>query len=303
MINAHPKIFAIGQRYIQNIFEDSVFVEEKVDGSQFSFAKIDGEMIYRSKGKRQMAECPDKLFKNGITYLESIKDIIPENIQFYCEYLSKPKHNTLAYERTPKNYLVLFGAYHIDSDKFYYARSILERYADILNIDIIPTLYYGKIESIEQLKEFLKKDSYLGNSKIEGVVIKNYNKDILLGGHIIPIMCGKYVSEEFKEVHTRNWKKDKTGKGRWETFQEQYQTEARWLKAVQYLRDSGELEQSPKDIGKLMKRVNLDIIEECKEEICEFLWKEFSKELLRKATKGLPEWYKDQLVKESFRND
>ncbi|MBK9272829.1 MAG: hypothetical protein IPM48_14685 [Saprospiraceae bacterium] len=41
-------------------------------------------------------------------------------------------------------------------------------------------------------------------------------------------------------------------------------------------------------------------IEEEKENIKEFLWKEFSGELLRTARSGFPEWYKKKLVEESF---
>lgn len=299
-MNAFPKIFTIGQKYIQNIFEDEVIIEEKLDGSQFSFMKIDGELICRSKGKIQEVECPDKLFQRGINYLLSIKDNIPENLQFFCEYLSKEKHNTLCYERIPQNYFMLFGIYDIDKDLYESRRICLQDYAEILQIDCVPLLYQGKINSLEQLKELLNTVSFCGKSKIEGVVVKNYNKDLMIGGRVIPIMCGKFVSEEFKEVHQKNWSRENTGKGKWQTFKESFCTEARWLKALFYLRDNGELDKSPRDIGKLMKRVNEDITEEEKENIKEFLWKEFGNEVLRTATKGLPQWYKERLAKESF---
>jgi len=301
MISAFPKIFTLGQRYIENIFEDEVIVEEKMDGSQFSFAKINGEMIYRSKGKRQMPECSDKLFKKGIDYLESIKERIPEGIQFYAEYLSKPKHNTLSYERIPKNHFMLFGVYDLNKQNFIWNREFMSNYVNLLEIDMVPTLFQGKISSFEEVKELMNTVSFCGKTKIEGLVIKNYHKDLFVGGHIIPIMCGKFVSEEFKEVHRANWSKDKTNKGKWETFKDNYKTEARWLKAIFYLRDNGELENSPRDIGKLMKRVNEDITEENKEEIKKFLWKYFGKELLRNSTRGLAEFYKEYLAKQNFK--
>ena len=300
MIKAFPKIFAVGQRYVQDIFEDEVEVTEKIDGSQFSVAKIDNELIFRSRGRIQQQDCPDKLFKEGIDYLLSVKDKIPNDTQFYMEYLKKSNHNVLSYGRIPKNHFVLFGVYFFKEDRFLSKSQMLSSYADMIDIESVPVLFKGKIENFEELKKMLQTTSFLGKSKIEGIVIKNYHKDLMLGGHIIPIMCAKYVSEEFKEVHDKNWKREKTVKGRWETFKEKYQTEARWLKSLFYLRDNGELEESPKDIGKLMKRVNLDITEECKEEICEFLWKEFSRELLRQSTKGLAEWYKEYLAKNNF---
>ena len=301
MINAFPKIFTIGQKYIHNIFEDEVEITEKVDGSQFSVAKIEGELVFRSKGKVQEVECPDKLFREGIEYLQTVKDKMPPKTQFYMEYMKKPKHNTLTYERIPKNHFALFGIKGISSEEFISDYDTLCAWAEELGIETVPLLFKGKVEDFEQMKSLLDKESILGKTKIEGFVVKNYNKVVMLGGHIVPIMCGKFVSEEFKEVHGKNWKRENTGKGKWDTFKEKYQTEARWLKAIFYLRDNGELEESPRDIGKIMKQVNLDIIEECKEEIQDFLWKEFGKDLLRQSTRGLPQWYKEYLAKESFK--
>lgn len=300
MISAYPKIFSIGQRYIQNIFEDEIELSEKIDGSQFSAVKINNELIVRSKGKIQPTDFPDKLFKEGIEYLQSIKDKIPSDTQFYMEYLKKPKHNVLCYERIPKNHFALFGIKFLNEDKFESRSEMLEVYAKELDIESVPILFQGKINNFEELKGLLNKESFLGKTKIEGIVVKNYKKDLMLGGHLIPIMCGKYVSEEFKEIHASTWKKENTGKGKWETFKEKYQTEARWLKSVFYLRDNGELDNSPKDIGKLMKQINIDITEECKEEICEFLWKEFGREVLSQATRGVAEWYKEYCAKNSF---
>ena len=128
-------------------------------------------------------------------------------------------------------------------------------------------------------------------------MLVNYSKPFLLGGQPIPVMSGKYVSEQFKEVHRAGWKGEHTGRGKWEIFKDGYKTEARWMKAIQFLRDSGELTESPKDIGKLIKRVMEDIEEEEKEIIKNFLWSEFGKEVLRSAVHGLPEFYKMQLLK------
>ena len=110
MIGAFPKIFAIGSDYICDIFKEEVEITEKVDGSQFCFGKLDGETFMRSKGKQQFVESPDKMFKEGVDYIWSIQERIPEGMAFYCEYLKKPKHNVLAYDRVPKNNLILSGA-------------------------------------------------------------------------------------------------------------------------------------------------------------------------------------------------
>lgn len=50
-----------------------------------------------------------------------------------------------------------------------------------------------------------------------------------------------------------------------------------------------------------MGEIHRDIEEEEKEIIKEWLWKEFGKDLKRKAAAGFPEWYKEQLAKGEFR--
>jgi len=50
-LNSYPKVYNLGHAAIVHLFDEPVTVEEKVDGSQFSFALIDGELSARSKGK------------------------------------------------------------------------------------------------------------------------------------------------------------------------------------------------------------------------------------------------------------
>jgi hypothetical protein len=296
MIKSFPKIFALGQTYIIDIFENEVEITEKVDGSQFVFGKIDGELLCRSKGTQQYIDNPDKMFSKAIEYILSIEDKLPDNIIFYCEYLKKPKHNTLKYNKTPKNNLVLFGVCDT-TDKFISEHDKLKEYAELLDIDLIPLIYKGKIKKIEKVKKMLEKESYLGGCKIEGVVVKNYNKQFLLGGQPMPLMAGKYVSEEFKETHRSRWGKEEKTKSRLDVFAESFRTEARWNKAIQHLQENGELENSPKDIGKLLKEIKFDIENEEGEDIKDWLYNEFKSIILKKATTGFPEYYKNELLK------
>jgi hypothetical protein len=55
------------------------------------------------------------------------------------------------------------------------------------------------------------------------------------------------------------------------------------------------LENSPRDIGKLLKMIQEDIVEEEKETIKDFLWKEFGQEVIRGSVVGFPEYYKMKL--------
>ena len=295
-MNSYPKIFTLGQKYIEDIFNNEVIIEEKIDGSQFGFGKINGELICRSKGTIQEIECPDKMFQIAVDYVKSIENKLPENIMFYGEYLNKPKHNTLAYDVVPINNIILFGACKTNGEFIENYRD----YCELLGLESVKVVFRGKVDSFEDIEKLLETESVLGGQKIEGFVVKDYTREIFVGGRIIPIMCGKYVSEKFKEKHNSNWKKENTGRGKWDVFKTGFKTEARWEKAAQYLKETNKLTQSPKDIGSLIKRVSVDIVEEEKENIKNFLWKEFGKEVIRISTNGLPEWYKEKLVRDSL---
>lgn len=296
-IKSFPKIFALGTDYVSSIADNEVEITEKIDGSQFAFGKIDGNLMTRSKGRMIFEGEDNKMFNKATDYVRSIEHKIPDNTIFYCEYLQKPKHNALEYERTPKNNLILFGVCD-ETDKFISKYDELLKFGELLDIEVVPLLYKGMIElkNIEFFDSLLKRKSVLGKADIEGFVVKNYDQPFLLGGQPIPLMSGKYVSENFKEVHRKGWKVENESKSRWGLFIDGYKTEARWLKSVQHLQDKNELDNSPKDIGKLIEEIKNDIISEEKEIIKDFLWKEYSGELLRKATNGFPEWYKRYLI-------
>ena len=296
MITAFPKIFALGTNYIRDIFAEDVEVTEKIDGSQFVFGKVKGALYLRSKGAQLYTDNPEKMFAEAIAYVEQIQDRLPEGMVFYAEYLKKPKHNTLKYDRIPKNHLMLFGAMHI-SQKFHLNTA---EYAELFEIEHVPVLHFGRVENAAELTGMLDRDSILGGAKVEGVVVKNFERQFLLGGQPMPLMAGKYVSESFKEVHRERWGTEEKAKSRMEVFFDSFRTTARWEKAVQHLRDRGELAGEPKDIGKLFKEVHTDIEAEETEAAKTFLWNEYKNELKRRATAGMPEWYKEQLMEKSF---
>jgi hypothetical protein len=301
MIKSFPKIFHLGDKYTQNIFNEDVEITEKIDGSQFDFGKINGELFIRSKGSKIIEGNIPKMFQKGVDYVISIVDKIPDNTIFYGEYLSKPKANVLAYDRVPKNNIILFGVSD-EQDNFISKYDELRKFADLIDIETVPLLYSGKIEKIEELHKLLETISILGGQKIEGFVVKNYTQSYVFGNMIIPILSGKFVSEEFKEVHAHDWKKENTGRGKFDLFKQGFRSDARWNKAIQHLKEKNELDNSPRDIGNLLKEIKKDIIEEEKENIKDFLWREFSDEILRYSINGFPEYYKAKLLESNFKS-
>lgn len=296
-IPAFPKIFHLGDRSVARLFDDDVEITEKVDGSQFAFGWLDDRLQCRSKGAIINPDIPPNLFAPAVAYVQSIKDRLPKDIVFWGETLCKPKHNSLGYERVPTNHIALFGYKDFQgmTDPNY---ERLKAWAGQLGLDVVPLLYDGKIESHTQLNEFLDRDSFLGKVKLEGIVVKRWVPTEIYGAEQ-PCMAMKLVSDRFKEIHSKNPDFMK-GKSKWIDFCEAFRTEARWEKAIIHLKEEGLLEDSPRDIGKIIPEVNRDITEECKELIKEKLWQFFGKEVFREATKGFPEWYKNRLVSNAF---
>lgn len=235
---------------------------------------------------------PDKMFRLGVEYIKSIKDQLTEGAFYYGEYLEKPCHNVLAYDRVPRNNIVLFG---VKNDGEFKPYEYIAHEAERLHVDVIPLIFKGK-SNPEHVLSLVKGISYLGGQEREGVVVKAYKQWEYMRFYFT-VMAGKYVTEAFKEVHKRDWKANNTGKGKFEAMAEQYKTPARWNKAIQHLRDDGNFEGSPRDIGNLIKEIKRDITEEEKENIKTQLWAIFGDDVLRTATQGFPEWFKEKLLK------
>lgn len=297
-MNAYPKIMAFGKPEVRDVFDGPVEVTEKVDGSQFGFGIFDGQLVMRSKGAVLYQGSIPSLFKPAVLHVLSVEERMERDVFFWGETLCKPKHNTLKYDRVPLNHIALFGGVidgvHLQWDD-------LAWWADKLEVDVVPKFNVSwSNDWPSTLRGLLEEESFLGGCKVEGVVVKNYNKNWLLGGSVVPLMAAKYVSEAFKEVHQKNWKSENTHKGRYEVFKDGFATPARWEKAIQRMRESGSLDDSPKDIGPLMAEIRKDVATEEKSSIMEFLWSEFGKDVVNASVKGFAEWYKQRLLDQTF---
>lgn len=289
---SYPKIYNIGHAYLADYFDGPVQVEEKVDGSQFSFGVFNGEIKVRSRGQELVVDAPEKLFTKAI---ETVKKLAPNLVSGWTyrgEYLAKPKHNVLAYDRNPVDNIIIFDINKGQETYLSYDEKKAE--AERLGLEVVPLVYQGMITSPEQFLQFMETISILGGQKIEGVVVKNYSKM----GPDKKVLLAKYVSEAFKEVHKVEWKAQNPNKGDiMQLLAAKYKTDSRRHKAIQHLREAGILTDSPKDIGALIKEVQRDTMEECKEEIIEELFRWAKPQLMRMIVAGLPEWYKEELVK------
>jgi hypothetical protein len=299
--HSYPSIFALGHRAIVDLLLDPVIVEEKVDGSQFSFGLFQGDageppfLRCRSKGAQLNLIAPEKMFARAIEVVQSLVPVLKLGWTYRAEYLAKPKHNALAYDRVPTNNLMVFDINTGHEEYMPYAEKAAE--CARIGLEVVPLVYEGKLESADQFREMLDRVSVLGGQKIEGVVVKNYHRF----GPDKKALLGKFVSEAFKEVHAAEWKAaNPTRSDIVQRLIETLRTPARWNKAIQHLRERGEIDDSPRDIGKLIKETQADIEKECMDLIAEKLTEWALPEIRRGVIRGLPEFYKEQLLARQF---
>jgi len=293
---SYYKILTFGSRGTEGLLDEPVYVSEKVDGSQFRFGVHDGEFYVASHHKDIHIGSNYGMFKEAVEYVLAQRETIEKRAKlfqsnelwYFTEYLQRPRHNVLEYNRVPKNHLVLWA---LMANGEFVPRSMWAIYADDLGIEVVPHFPFKKYTRSE-LKSLLEEESFLGGQKMEGVVITNPSRNIVIGPRLQPLIC-KMVRSEFKEQHRSIIA---SGKNEIQQHMESYNSEARWLKAIQRRQEDGELLGTPQDIGPLLKSINQDLEKEEKENIKEFLWRHYRKDYLRACTRGFPEWYKERLA-------
>lgn len=293
--HSYGSIYNLGHRAVQTLFAGPVLIEEKVDGSQFSFGVFNGELRCRSKGQELNIDAPEKMFTRGVEHVKSIAHMLHDGWTYRGEYLQSPKHNTLTYNRTPSGYVVIFDI--ATGEETYLDYKAKQDECVRIGLEIVPCIYDGIVGDSSGIKTLLDRESFLGGPKIEGIVIKNYAQF----GPDKKTLMGKHVSESFREAHGVNWKaSNPQGKDIIQSIIDAYKTEARWVKAIGHLRDNGQLDNSPKDIGALLREVQIDVTKECEDEIKRVLYKWAKDQIMRGIVNGLPEWYKNRLMEGQF---
>lgn len=302
-------IFNLGHRVLADLFSVDCQIQEKIDGSFFAFGVYDDpvlkefsadgdltELKIRSKGAVMIPDAPQAMFRSAVDTVKQIQSQLQVGWMYRGEVLCKPKHNALAYDRVPKGNIILFDI--LKDDEHYLTYEELKAEGDRLGLEVVPQLYVGRITSAQELRKYLAVVSILGGQNIEGIVIKP------LGPRYGPdkkLLMGKFVSEAFKEVHSKSWgESNPTNNDILSRLGEEYGTPARWSKAVQHLREVGRIEDSPRDIGPIIKEIPLDVLKECEEEIKEKLFKYAWPHVARMITRGFPSWYKVQLLAKQF---
>lgn len=306
-MKSYQKILHLGDKMLDRLLEGEVEIQEKLDGSLIRWTiHSDGNIEIGSKRMEFNVNGIEKNFVEGANAIkEQFKNFAIDQgstITIFGEYLKSPKQNTLAYERIPKNHIMVFDVVvsnPIKGDQWMNYGD-MKQFSELNGFESVPILYQGDGKTINQdfINKLLETKSVLGNELVEGIVVKNKNqyydanKYPWLSGNW---QSGKYVRKEFQERNHGEHAGEKSGI---EGLKISYGGAARWNKAIYRLRDEGKLQYNMKDMVVLLEEVKRDIIEEEKENIKEELWNIYNRQILGSAISGLGEWYKQKLLEE-----
>lgn len=300
-LHSYSSIYDLGHAAVKDLFNEEVTIEEKCVGSQISFGVFDGELQMRSKGAQINVVAPEGMFAKAVEYISSIKERLQPGWSYRGEYLGKAKHGVLNYDRTPNNYIIIFD---IDpGEQNYLAPDAKRAEATRIGLECVPELYRGRVGDPSTLRILLDTPSILGGHKVEGIVVKPLVPNLF--GRDKKLLMARFVSEAFQETHAKTWTKEHATPGQGDIIAligARLTTQARWSKARIHLAEAGKLKSSSRDIGLLIREVPEDIRKECEEQIKYDLFKWAWPKLRRIVTRGLPEWYKEQLLKSQFEN-
>lgn len=293
MLPGYNKVNRLGHRHTQGLLEGNVVVQEKVDGSQFSFGLIDGVPRFRSKGAEVYAGQGGQ-FEQAVQELLLRASKMSSGLVYRGECLTRPKHNVLAYDRRPTGCVMLFDIEDTETGRHHSPAELAATAAD-LALEAVPCLYTGPGSAISQemMGQWLQATSILGGATVEGFVIKRYDLVDPLTSRA-PLV-GKVVREEFRELNQKGpaapvGPNDIVGK-----LGHKLRSPARWEKAIGRARDAGTLLNSEADIGPLLRSIQDDIWAEEEEMVKTALLAWAKKGLSREAVRGFPEWYKGRL--------
>lgn len=161
-----------GQEFVDQLFNTFVTVNEKMDGSAFTFErdKETGKFKFFRRDQRNPITFVDrtlmKYYEKPIQYIESlppnILEKIPRGWRFGLEYFANSKPVEIMYDRIPKNHLMLSYVHEYGEDgkikKTIQDKGELDKWADLLGIDRAPIIFQGHLTDVQknEITDFLR---------------------------------------------------------------------------------------------------------------------------------------------------
>ena len=160
-----------GADFVNQLFNQYVTINEKMDGSAFSFerGKDSGKFKFYRRDQRNPITLVDrtlmKYYEKPIQYIESLPphiiQKIPRGWRFGLEYFANTNPVEIVYDRLPKNHLILSYVHQLDDSgkivKTIQKKESLDEWADLLGVERSPIIFQGKLDEDQksQLLEFL----------------------------------------------------------------------------------------------------------------------------------------------------
>ena len=161
-----------GKEFVDQLFNTYVTVNEKMDGSAFTFErdKETGKFKFYRRDQRNPITLVDrtlmKYYEKPIQYIESlpphILEQIPRGWRFGLEYFANTKPVEITYDRIPKNHLLLSYVHEYGDDgkikKTIQDKGELDNWADLLGVDRAPIIFQGYLtdDQKDKITDFLR---------------------------------------------------------------------------------------------------------------------------------------------------
>lgn len=268
----YPSIERLGHEDNQDILkfpEDTVVIEEKVDGGNGSFWLEENDSIHFGSRNRDLTSEGDiKTFAgHQVRLREHLYGLIKEGIKLnpeYIYYIEWMATHTIRYTSAPFVIGLDIRLRHAKMNDqemgLFIGREAKEQEFARLKLECVPLVWRGTIEELKKLniKDLIPHSKYY-DGWAEGIVIKNYCRKNPGGNYQL---YAKLVRDEFKEDNKAVFGSVKNKQS--DTFKivEQYCTEARIRKAILKFTQEDNLFLDLKLMSKVPAYVIKDILKE-----------------------------------------
>jgi cytidyltransferase-like protein len=154
-----------GAEFLDNLFSRDVSVTEKLNGMSFSFERsvFDGTIYFYKRDQNNPISKIDRVlmqqYEDPIFHIKnlpnSVLSEIPGGWRFGMEFFSNNSPVSIAYQRSPKNGLVLthiiikneFG----DVERTVVDKEELDYWADMIDVELPPIIFQGKLSDDQKV--------------------------------------------------------------------------------------------------------------------------------------------------------
>jgi hypothetical protein len=292
-----PSIDSVTPGKLANITnDDHVIIQEKINGSQFTIFKKDGELHFYNRNK-EVGPKGDP-YVNAYLSLQKKKDFFQTGLFYHGEAMKTTKTNNASYKRMPRYYWIVYEIQREDGS--------------LLTPDeMTATLLHTGIETTQVLYDSHKNISLQPLQEIIDQIMVQIESDIIescLGGIpegiVIKVLKGT-TNSRFKQVRSvfaemSQVKRDKIEQVSDIDFIKEigeiYNTNGRREKAVQHMKEKGKYNEKNvnANIGQMVHELDDDLLKEAEEDIKNILFVRFFPEISKVARGDVPTFLRNK---------